>query len=511
MGNNVSNTDLKERIDLIATNYIQSNKNFENLIDENICNNLVILTSKIINNNLDHKQIEFLYENKISKDKVIYFNKDELDNINLPNNMKKKRYCLGISKFYIKLAHIYASIKKTIEPSNSNLCSKRLNNLINNQDLDFKNNKKITIKPNICYNETNTLFDEIGIPELEQLYYDKFNYETGKFDSMTDKTKKIYTEDVKLFYKIFNNNKLSNNLDTFKNIKIRNFNENENCKNGKYKNIYTGSKKEKNFLKYVKNIQKMQNNITTNKNKLVKILDKLFIKNKDNITINPKLTYNSLNLIVKNTRQPIIDLYLNCEKDYLETLKIFDVIVNNQKIETDKNRILYLKENIEEKMAEENLDITIKDLFEEEKKNIEQQPEEKMTEENLDKTIQDLFEAEKENIEQQPEEKKKEENVDNTEKENIEQQPEEKKSEENVDNTEKENIEKQPEEKNSEENVDNTEKENIEKQPEENTTQESVSKTIKDLFEEEKEKEKLIQQGGINLNIFSNEPKAFIF
>ena len=124
MGNNVSNTDLKERIDLIATNYIQSNKNFENLIDENICNNLVILTSKIINNNLDHKQIEFLYENKISKDKVIYFNKDDLDNINLPNNMKKKRYCLGISKFYIKLAHIYASIKKTIEPSNSNLCSK---------------------------------------------------------------------------------------------------------------------------------------------------------------------------------------------------------------------------------------------------------------------------------------------------------------------------------------------------------------------------------------------------
>ena len=39
---------------------------------------------------------------------------------------------------------------------------------------------------------TKNLISEPGIPELEELYYDKYNYENGSFDSMTDKTKIKY-------------------------------------------------------------------------------------------------------------------------------------------------------------------------------------------------------------------------------------------------------------------------------------------------------------------------------
>ena len=41
------------------------------------------------------------------------------------------------------------------------------------------------------------------MPELETLYYDKYNYETGQFDGISEKMKKIYKKDVEEFWKTF--------------------------------------------------------------------------------------------------------------------------------------------------------------------------------------------------------------------------------------------------------------------------------------------------------------------
>ena len=43
-----------------------------------------------------------------------------------------------------------------------------------------------------------TLFDEPGIPELEKLYYDVFNYETGKFYKMSEQSKEQYNKDLEI-------------------------------------------------------------------------------------------------------------------------------------------------------------------------------------------------------------------------------------------------------------------------------------------------------------------------
>ena len=52
---------------------------------------------------------------------------------------------------------------------------------------------------------TMMLDKEVGIPELEELYFDKYNYKNGSFDEMTPETKKVYEKDVKEFYKVFTN------------------------------------------------------------------------------------------------------------------------------------------------------------------------------------------------------------------------------------------------------------------------------------------------------------------
>jgi hypothetical protein len=127
MGNNISiNTSnkktLAQTIDYIATNYIltQNFKDMKNLSDIDYCNKLVILTSDIIKNNLNNEEVIFLSQrlkgdieiNEMKKDNIIYYKKD-ID-IDIQNSTQKRRICIGISKFYIKIAHIFTAIIKTI-------------------------------------------------------------------------------------------------------------------------------------------------------------------------------------------------------------------------------------------------------------------------------------------------------------------------------------------------------------------------------------------------------------
>ena len=402
--------DLTQIIDYIATNFILTNnfKDFKNLTDQEYCNNLVILTSKIINNNLNYKQVEYLSQrikkgeevNEMTKDNVIFFEKDKLDKIDIDSNIRKKRLCLGIAKFYIKIAHIYAAIVTTVNPTykyknengeiqevnlenkiyipkysnitinRNNLCSVRINSLLNNSNFDVSKDEKIKINPKFCdknlnkeTGKTKMLINEPGIPELSKLYYDKYDYNTGSFIGMTEKTKKIYENDVKLFYKTFTGKQnIPNNIKTFSDIRLKEFHNMNKCKNnGAYTKVYEGTKKQKYFKKYAEHIENMMRTTNENQNKLIKIIDKIFVlihnKNtkKREIIINPKLTYKNLNLIIKETKTPIINLYLKCEKDYLEGLRIFEVIVNMLYKETSENQLVNLEDNIEKIKLEEQI------------------------------------------------------------------------------------------------------------------------------------------------------------
>ena len=468
MGNVQSNKkskDLTQIIDYIATNFILTNnfKDFKNLTDQKYCNNLVILTSKIINHNLNYKQVEYLSQrikkgeevNEMTKDNIIFFEKDKLDKIDVDSNIKKKRLCLGIAKFYIKIAHIYAAIVTTVNPTynyknengevqevdlenkiyipkysnttinRNNLCSTRINSLLNKSNFGVNNNEEIKIKPDFCdkninkqTGKTKKLINEPGIPELAKLYYDKYDYNTGNFIGMTDKTKKVYENDVKQFYKTFTGKKdVPDNVKTFSDVPLKEFHNMSKCKNnGAYTKVYTGTKKQKYFKKYAQHIENMMKTTNENQNKLIKIIDKIFIlisnkqTNKKEIIINPNLTYKKLGLIIEETKAPIINLYLKCEKDYLEGLNIFEVIVNMMYKETSQNQLDNLDDNInnqknilpkdtEKKAPTDNIDQDlIQNIKNEEQKKLEERINEKINNINKNDNNVSLEIVEKEQL-----------------------------------------------------------------------------------------------------------------
>ena len=158
--------------------------------------------------------------------------------------LKKETVHVAIAKYYVKIAHVFAAIVTTINPTytykdntgekqhlslmenNScprmqktqikriNVCSQRLNALVNNQDFDVPNDTPVTIKPRFCdinhdgaTGMSRKLSDEPGIPELEKLYYNNYDYDKGGFTGMTDKMRKdVYEKDVEAFYKTFTGN-----------------------------------------------------------------------------------------------------------------------------------------------------------------------------------------------------------------------------------------------------------------------------------------------------------------
>ena len=51
------------------------------------------------------------------------------------------------------------------------------------------------------------------------------------------------------------------------------------------------------------------------------------------VTINPKLTSKSLQELVDQTRKLIINIYLQCEKEYQEGLRLFEAIVGERMLQ----------------------------------------------------------------------------------------------------------------------------------------------------------------------------------
>ena len=117
-------------IDYIATYYILTMdfKSLSKLSEKEYCNKLVILTSDIINRHFNDTEVTYLAQrvkngvdiNELSKEQVTYVNKDMLESLDVSNDakksIKKKRVCIGIAKFYVKIAHIFAAIVMTINP-----------------------------------------------------------------------------------------------------------------------------------------------------------------------------------------------------------------------------------------------------------------------------------------------------------------------------------------------------------------------------------------------------------
>ena len=402
---------IEQIIDYIATNYILTTNfiGLKKLYDQQYCNKLVILTSEILDKNFSYNEITYISKRikegsnekeDLEKDKVVYFENLPPNQLDVPDIIKKKHMCLGIAKFYVKIAHIFAAIAMAINPvytyidddgekrqvnifdkhripkdtlikiSKFNICSDRIDRLNNTTSNDTSNDTSTTtLHPNICSIEMNmSLSDLPGIPELEELYYDDgYNYDTGKFTTMSDTSKEIYDADLKLFYQTFTGKPVTDmendHIRHFRDIKLNNYSD--KCISGsdgisgsgngpaKFTQNVTADNSDPLIVQYAENLKSMMKSADENQKELFTILNNIFGYTEDQdsptkkkqIRIKPHLKEADLENIIIETRELLLKLYIGCETAYATGIKIYEAIIDKQILETTHRQIETLENN----------------------------------------------------------------------------------------------------------------------------------------------------------------------
>jgi hypothetical protein len=387
-----------EAIDYIATHYILTMdfKSLSNLSNKEYCDNLVVLTADIIQKYFTDMDITYLDQrirdgvvtNDLATGQVSFISKDMLDSLDISNDAKKsilkRRVCIGIAKFYVKIAHVFSAIVMTINPVYTyknadgvtvkagllekdkipkavnrklyrlNICDNRIRALSKGSAEEVAPGK-VALNPTICSMNTNklgqtmTLADEPGIAELTRLYLDdKYDYSNGTFTGMSDETKAQHLNDLKVFYTAFTGNTtMPSDIKQFSDIKLRDYSKTPGCQAATpiMKNKITLNKNDKLFEDYAKNIKQMIQEASANQSKLLEVINDLFTyvidpyTGKKTIRVNPKLTESSLQKVVEKTRRLIINLYVKCEQDYVNGVKLYEVIVESKIFETTQKQI----------------------------------------------------------------------------------------------------------------------------------------------------------------------------
>ena len=389
---------LEQVLDYIASNYILTAdfKSLTKLYEEEYCNNLVVLTQDIISRNFSEMELTYLAQrvrdgsivNEERTDDVIFFNKDNLGKMDSNSRLRKKRICQGIAKFYVKIAHVFAAIIMTINPvytykneagstvktplsekdtipknaknrkiTREGMCHNRLDQLRHGQDfVNIPSDGNITLTPKLCVDKS-TLADEPGIPELQSLYYDKYDYETGAFSGMRESTKREYQKDLHNFYRSFTGNTElpETPIVKFSDIKLRDYSKTEMCQgpSARFKQRASGNLKNELFQKYAYTMQDMMRKSRNVQTELLAVINELFTYDLEKTTgkklarVNPSLTEKKLDGVVEKTRKLIVNYYVTCEKDFERGVKIYESIVENLMKETTISQIDSLEESKE--------------------------------------------------------------------------------------------------------------------------------------------------------------------
>jgi hypothetical protein len=401
---------LDDALDYIATFYILTMdfQSLRRLYEKEYCDELIILTSEIVNRYFSDIEITRLADrvesgaadlgaSVSSSDKILFIKKDNIQHLNELDPERKKDLCNLIAKFYIKIAHLFSAILTTINPEyvysdssgkkirkklsekstipsdavvekiNANLCDSRVDALKGEGNID--DDDEITVKPKICSVDIYTrktdgdesedsLNTTPGIPELMELYYDAdYDYETGSFKGMTEKTQQQFKEDLQRFYRVFTGSEeVPVDIKKFSDIKLVDYKKSKVCEGRHpiFDKESKGTYKNKLFADYANNLRQMVSSVNEKQQLLLETINKLFVYVKDPrepekevIRVNPELTVQLLQELVSETRTTIVELYLKCETDFVEGVKLYEAIVESQILETAQSQISTLQSEAE--------------------------------------------------------------------------------------------------------------------------------------------------------------------
>lgn len=199
---------------------------------------------------------------------------------------------------------------------------------------------------------------------MELYYDDNYDYTTGKFTGMTEPTKALFAENLKYFFTVFTDGKvMPEHITKFSDIKLREYHNMPECKgdNALLKTNVSGKLTDELFKKYAENLKGMIKKSKDNQELLLDVLNKLFSytvnpeTNKKQIRINPSLTETSLQEVVLETRAIIVKLYLTCETDFTNGIKLYEAIVEKKILETTQAQLNTLEKMSDKLVAESDI------------------------------------------------------------------------------------------------------------------------------------------------------------
>ena len=449
---NNNNSEFISKLNEIATDYILG-QNFQDMIrltNSKYCNDLVIITSKILKKSFFSNQIQVMYKQISEGD--IYSGQSILGISGSSQKEQTKKMCIEIAKYYVKIAHLFAAIITTLNPvfswrssasssrailsphipaeppgrteveqgmegvegvedvekttlenkhyisemakdvkiENLNFCNSRIADLMDMDELtDLLDDEsvmntmsgelpvsEIKIKTKLCSSNLNnssvgmgmgtgtvkTVYDLPGFAELSRLYNDKYNASKGRFDKMSAKSRDEKKRNIDLLYTLFTGNpNPPKDIKSFRDIPLHSFSDTADCSSpdSMLNKTYVGNTKDKLFVDYVEQVKKMIYDSNMIRNSLLEIIDSIFIANtssqsdgaKTKYIIDPNLTYEELNNLIDETRKIILKLYVNCEKNFIHTLKILQGIIEAQMFETGQRQIRELEKSIDAEYA----------------------------------------------------------------------------------------------------------------------------------------------------------------
>ena len=227
-----------------------------------------------------------------------------------------------------------------------------------NEDEEEETNGRIMTTAELI--DTMTLADEPGIQSLEKLYTDTMSLEVNgeKVNAVfkrSDKSEEQYKKDLEEFYKAFVPNMKfdDNKIKSFSDIPLTDFTKTQECNNIKNSEsseltfVHAKDSKDskdreedregsKLFIEYGTHFQKMVKNVRERETELIECLHKLFDfdldpKKEIPIRIRGDLTEDKLNKEIRPKIFKVIKtMYIQCEKDFQEGIRIYNEIYKHR-------------------------------------------------------------------------------------------------------------------------------------------------------------------------------------
>ena len=269
------------------------------------------------NNSTETKNL--LDEPGIPELKQLYFDEYDLDTGEFNKISKKGQeiFMNDLEKFYVaftggkRFPNKYGIIVKNIHYMDKNRIFSLFSEMTNNKVVDINiKNKNVYIQ--FKDTETRDKILQQNKIELGDVEATIKKWEITKFSD-------IHLED-------FHNQKICTNKDSF------------------WLKSYKGAPTDKLFQNYAKHISDMVKRSQQAEKSLLTIIKQLFSfwedteKQEKILTINPELSEDLLDTLIIKAREDILNIYINCEKDFQTALELFNTIAEVTTANTNKRK-----------------------------------------------------------------------------------------------------------------------------------------------------------------------------